>query len=191
MIINDEKDSKIELEGNFQINKKTCLFCNKMVNIYFVLTKDKLIFYKDEKKTKIYKIINRNLVLAINRRLRREKDSNKLSIFYLENPNSYMIKELKLKSDNRYEMEQWIANLNKKIRPKRFEFPILFKNYENSNNIFHFKNQTNFYVALCNLEYILLRNKMHYFFEYYKNKYKIIEEDATTNDNYDDIFLIS
>ena len=191
MNINDEKDSKIELEGNFQINRKTCFFCNKMINLYFILTKDKLIFYKDKNKTKIYKIINRNLVLAINRRLRRENDSNKLSIFYLENPKSYMIKELKLKSDNRYEMEKWINNLNKKIRPKRFEFPILLKNYEKSNNIFHFKNQTNFYVALCNLEYILLRNKMNNFFEYYKNRYKMVQEDSSSNYNFDDIFLIN
>ena len=192
MIINDEKDLKIELEGKFQISKKTCFFCNKMVNLYFVLTKDKLIFYKDKIKSKIYKIIARNLVLAINRRLRREKDANKLSIYYLENPNSYMIKELKLKLDNRYEMEKWISILNKKIRPKRFEFPFTLKDYEKSNNIFHFKNETNFYVALCNLEYILLRNKMYNFFEYYKNKYKIIQEDdVTTNDNFDDIFLIN
>ena len=192
MIINDEKDLKIELEGKFQISKKTCFFCNKMVNLYFVLTKDKLIFYKDKIKSKIYKIIARNLVLAINRRLRREKDANKLSIYYLENPNSYMIKELKLKLDNRYEMEKWISILNKKIRPKRFEFPFTLKDYEKSNNIFHFKNETNFYVALCNLEYILLRNKMDNFFEYYKNKYKIIQEDdVTTNDNFDDIFLIN
>ena len=192
MIINDEKDLKIELEGKFQISKKTCFFCNKMVNLYFVLTKDKLIFYKDKIKSKIYKIIARNLVLAINRRLRREKDANKLSIYYLENPNSYMIKELKLKLDNRYEMEKWISILNKKIRPKRFEFPFTLKDYEKSNNIFHFKNETNFYVAICNLEYILLRNKMDNFFEYYKNKYKIIQEDdVTTNDNFDDIFLIN
>ena len=191
MIINDEKDSKIELEGNFKINKKTCFCCDKMVNLYFVLTKDNFIFYSDKKKTKIYKIITRNLVLAINRRLRREKDANKLSIFYLENPKSYMIKELKLKSDNRYEMEKWISILNKKIRPKRFEFPIILKNYEKSNNIFQFKNETNFYVALCNLEYILLRNKMNNFFEYYKNKYKIIQEDDITVDNIDDIILLN
>ena len=191
MIINDEKDSKIELEGNFKINKKTCFCCDKMVNLYFVLTKDNLIFYSDKNKTKIYKIITRNLVLAINRRLRREKDANKLSIFYLENPKSYMIKELKLKSDNRYEMEKWISILNKKIRPKRFEFPIILKNYEKSNNIFQFKNETNFYVALCNLEYILLRNKMNNFFEYYKNKYKIIQEDDITVDNIDDIILLN
>ena len=193
MIINDEKDSKIELEGNFQINKKTCFFCNKMVNLYFVLTKDNLIFYKDKNKTKIYRKINRNLVLAINRRLRREKDANKLSIYYLEDPKSYMIKELKLKSDNRYEMEKWIANLNKKIRPKRIEFPNLFKNYQKSNDIFHFENKTNFYVALCNLEYILLKNKMNDFFVYYKNKYKnkTIPDDDTTNDNLDEIYLIT
>ena len=88
-------------------------------------------------------------------------------------------------------MEKWISNLNKIIRPRRFEFPNLFKNYQKSNDIFHFKNQTNFYIALCNLEYILLKNKMNDLFIYYKNKYKTIPDDDTTNDNFDDIILIN
>ena len=77
MITNEENDNDSEIEGNFKINTKSCFFCNKMVGIYFMLTKEYLIFYKDKDKKNIYKKINRNLVLAINRRLRNEKDKNK------------------------------------------------------------------------------------------------------------------
>ena len=162
----------IELEGEFKINKKYCFCCNKMVDIYFSLTQDKLLFYSDIGKTKVYISIDRNLVLAINRRMRKEKDRNKLSIFYLEDKNSYIIKELKLKTENRYEMERWISNLNKKIKPKRVEIENYYNNYQKANEIFHFKNESNLYVALCNLEYILLKNKMKIIFDIYNKNYK-------------------
>ena len=51
MITNNENENP-ELEGKFKINKKYCLFCNKMVDVYFILTKQNLIFYKDKKKNK-------------------------------------------------------------------------------------------------------------------------------------------
>ena len=170
MITNNENENP-ELEGIFKINKKYCCFCNKMIDIYFILTKQNLIFYKDKNKTKIHTIISRNLVLAINRRLRKEEDKNKLSIYYLEKETSNIIKELKLKAETRYDMENWIIRLNQNIRPKRFNFDdIKSENYVKSNDIFHFKNESNFYVALCNLEYILLKHKMKTIFEIYKNK---------------------
>ena len=136
-----------------------------------VLTNDKLIFYKDKNKKKKYAEIQRDLILAINRRMRVEKDKNKLSIYYLNDKNSYIIKELKLKTENRYDMERWISILNKRIKPKRIEFISLSNNYIKSTDIFNFKNQSKIYVCLCNLEYILLKNKMKNFFALYKNKY--------------------
>ena len=187
MNTNDKNNNDSEIEGNFKINKRYCFLCNKMVDIYFVLTKDYLIFYKDQDKKKIHKKINRNLVLAINRRLRNEKDKNKLSIYYLENEKSNIIKELKLKSENRYDMEKWIIVLNKKINPKKFIFNSLSNNYVNSNEIYNFKNETEFYVALCNLEYILLKKEMKNFFEYYKNR----EDNLFIYENNDDINLIN
>ena len=189
MITNNENENP-ELEGKFKINKKYCLFCNKMVDVYFILTKQNLIFYKDKKKTKIHTIISRNLVLAINRRLRNEEDKCKLSIYYLESETSNIIKEMKLKTESRYDMEQWITKLNKNINPKRFKFDINSKNYVKSNDIFHFKNETNFYVALCNLEYILLKNKMKSFYEIYKNK-EAESMEIITNDNNDYICLMN
>ena len=183
MITNNENENP-ELEGKFKINKKYCFFCNKMVDVYFILTKQNLIFYKDKNKTKIHNIISRNLVLAINRRLRKEEDKCKLSIYYLESEASNIIKEIKLKAESRYDMEQWIIKLNKNINPKRFIFDINSKNYVKSNDIFHFKNETNFYVALCNLEYILLKKKMKTFFEIYKNN-EAESMDIIINDNTD------
>ena len=174
------ENETIELEGEFKINKKYCFCCNKMVNIYFSLTQDKLLFYSNKEKTKVCISIDRNLVLAINRRMRKEKDRNKLSIYYLKDKNSYFIKELKLKADNRYEMEKWIVNLNKKIKPKRIVVENYYNNYQKANDIFHFKNETNLYVAFCNLEYILLKTKMKIFFEIYNNnRSKISNIDST------------
>ena len=174
------ENEMIELEGEFKINKKYCFFCNKMVNIYFSLTQEKLLFYSNKEKTKICISIDRNLVLAINRRMRKEKDRNKLSIYYLKEKNSYFIKELKLKAENRYEMERWISNLNKKIKPKRIVFENYYNNYQKANDIFHFKNETNLYVAFCNLEYILLKNKMKIIFDIYNNyRSKISNIDST------------
>ena len=74
-------------------------------------------------------------------------------------------------------MEKWISKLNKKIKPKRIEFDSLSNNYVNSNDIFNFKNQSQFYVSLCNLEYILLKKKMENFFEIYKNKGDLVENE--------------
>ena len=159
----------IELEGEFKINKKYCFCCNKMIDIYFSLTQDKLLFFSNKEKTKVCISIDRNLVLAINRRMRKEKDKNKLSIYYLKDKNSYFIKELKLKTENRYEMEKWISNLNKKIKPKRIVYENNKNNYLKANDIFHFKNNTNLYVAFCNLEYILLKNKMKILFDIFSN----------------------
>ena len=174
------ENEMIELEGEFKINKKYCFCCNKMVSIYFSLTQDKLLFYSNKEKTKVYISIDRNLVLAINRRMRKEKDRNKFSIYYLKDKNSYFIKELKLKTENRYEMERWISNLNKKIKPKRIVFDIYNNNYQKANDIFHFKNETNLYVAFCNLEYILLKNKMKIIFDTYNNnRSKILNIDST------------
>jgi len=78
----------IELEGEFKINKKYCFCWNKMVNIYFSLAQDKLLFYSNKEKTKVWLSIDRNLVLAINRRLRKVKDRNKFSILIIFHLNS-------------------------------------------------------------------------------------------------------
>ena len=187
MITKDEYGTITELEGKFKINKKYCFCCNKLVDIYLSLERDKLIFFNDKSKTKIYKIIYRTLVLGINRRIRKEKDKNKLSIYYLEDENSNIIKELKLKTENRYDMEAWISILNKKIKPKRWDFNVVNKNYVKSNEIFNFKNQKNFYISLCNLEYILLKNKMLMFFEIYRKR----ESNVKINDNSDENDLIN
>ena len=181
---NDKIESVPELEGKFMVNKKYCFFCEKSVDIYFRLTKDNLEFYKNEEKNIIYKIIPRELVLGINRRWRKEKDKNFLSIYYLENRGSNMIKELKLKTETKSDMEKWIKQLNRKIKPKRYEFNIIFKNYVKSNDIFHFEDKSKFYVSLCNLEYILLKNKMKKFFEY--GQPNLINNNSSSNNSNND-----
>ena len=183
MNTNEEMESEPEIEGKFMVKKKCCFFCEKMVDIYFILTKENLEFYYNKEKTKEYTKIPRNLILAINRRWRKENDKNKLSIFYLQNAESPIIKELKIKAETRSEMEKWIKLLNKKIKPKRYEFNITFKNYNKSNDIFHFENKSQFYISLCNLEYILLKNKMKKFFDYgQQNQGNLISNKSSGND---------
>ena len=169
MQVNKENNLKSELNGEFTINKKYCFCCNKAIKIYLVLINDKIFLYKDKEKTKLYLEIENNLVLAINRRFRTQEDKNKLSIYYLERENSLIIKELKLKASYRTEMDKWIYMFNKKIKPKRVIFPNFSNNYVKSNDLFHFKNEIDLYVALSNLEYILLKNKVKIIFDIYRN----------------------
>ena len=183
MQVKNENVSKNELTGEFVINKKYCFCCSKEIKIYFFMTKDKLLFYYDDKKTKLYKEILRTLVLAINHRFRTEQDKHKISIYYLEKENSLIIKELKLKASTRNDTDKWIHILNKKIKPKRFEFPTLSNNYIKANNIFHFKNNCDFYVELSKLEYILLKNKFRHIFEIYRNTPKYQNSTNNSNEN--------
>ena len=175
-----EKINEYEIKGEFKIEKKYCFCCNKMVNIYLLFTNDKLLFYNDKERRKLNREIKKDLVLAINRRYRMQKDKNKLSIYYLEKENSLIVKELKLKASCEDEMKKWISFLNKKIKPKRVIFPTSSVNYIKSNKIFNFKNESNFYIALCNLEYILLKNKLKDIFEIYK---KLPENQTITNNS--------
>ena len=185
--MNEENDnnSDDEIKGEFKINKNYCFCCNKMIDIYFFLTKEKLMFYYDKGKKKLYKEISRKLVISINRRFRTQEDKNKLSIYYLKNENSLIIKELKLKATSKLEMERWIYLLYKKIKPKRVDFPTFSNNYVKSNEIYHFENKYKYYVALCNLEYILLKNKFRYIFDIYKSLPK--NQSSTISYNEDDL----
>ena len=189
MQVKNENFSDILLSGQFQINKKYCLCCNKKVQIYLFMTSEKLLFYYDNNKTKKYGEILRKLVLAINRRFRTEEDKNILSIYYLEKESSLIIKELKLQSTSRDDTEKWIHILNKTIKPKKVQFPNSSINYIKANNIYHFKNNCDFYVALSNLEYILLKNKLKDIFEIYRKSTKNnnIHINSTTTFNEDEL----
>ena len=169
MQVKNENISDIELSGQFQITKKYCLCCTKKIKIYLYLTNEKLFFYYDENKTKLFTEILRKLVLAINRRFRTNEDKHNISIYYLEKESSLIIKELKLQTTSRIETEKWINTLNKAIKPKRVQFPNSSSNYIKANNIFHFKNYCDFYVAMSKLEYILLKNRFKDIFEIYRN----------------------
>ena len=168
MQVKNENVTDIELSGQFQITKKYCLCCTKKIKIHLYLTKEKLLLYYDENKKKIYTEILRKLILAINRRFRTVEDKHNISIYYLEKESSLIIKELKLQTTSRNDTEKWINTLNKTIKPKRVQFPNSSNNYIKANNIFHFKNYCDFYVAMSKLEYILLKNKFKDIFEIYR-----------------------
>ena len=161
----------IELEGQFRYITKRCFCCcNKIINLNFMLTADKLIFEDDDKIPKeIFLEIPRSHVIAINKRQIDKNDLFKFSIYY-QNPKEDIIHELKLKTGGRLETDRWINNLRTALKPKRYEFKYDKENYIDANELFHFRDMKQFYLALCHLEYILLRNNMKNFFEYYKNK---------------------
>ena len=158
-----------EKEGKFRYYIKRCCCCEKMIILNFVLTSDKLLFYEDENKKKLFLEIPREQVIAINKRQIDKHDVFKFSIYY-QNPNEDVIHEIKLKTTSRSETDKWIKDLRKLINPKRYEFKYDKENYIDANELYHFRDTKKFYIALCHLEYILLRNRMIDFFEFYKNK---------------------
>ena len=161
----------IELEGTFKYITKRCFCCcNKVINLNFILTAEKLIFENNDKiPKKIFLEIPRSHVIAINKRQIDKNDLFKFSIYY-QAPNEDIIHELKLKTGGRLETDRWINNLRVAIKPKRYEFKYDKNNYIDANELFHFRDMKQFYLALCHLEYILLRNNMKNFFEYYRNR---------------------
>ena len=165
--MNEEDKNNIELEGKFRYIYNRCYCCcEKILVLLFQLTPEKLVFYEDTKK-KLFLEIPRSHVIAINKRQIDKHDIFKFSIYY-QNPNEDIIHELKLKTTGRSETDRWINNLRNAIKPKRYEFKYDRDNYIDANELFHFRDMKKFYLALCHLEYILLRNKMKNFFEYYK-----------------------
>ena len=159
----------IELEGTFKYITKRCFCCcNKVINLNFMLTAEKLIFEDNDKiPKKIFLEIPRSHVIAINKRQIDKNDLFKFSIYY-QAPNEDIIHELKLKTGGRLETDRWINNLRVALKPKRYEFKYDKNNYIDANELFHFRDMKQFYLALCHLEYILLRNNMKNFFEYYR-----------------------
>ena len=164
-----EDNAKPEKEGKFRYYIKRCCCCQKMIVLNFKLTSDKLLFYEDEDNTKFFLEIPREHVIAINKRQIDKNDVFKFSIYY-QNPNEDIIHEMKLKTTGRGETDKWIRDLRKLINPKRYEFKYDKENYIDANELYHFRDTKKFYLALCHLEYILLRNRMIDFFEFYRNR---------------------
>ena len=165
--MNDIEKDNIELKGKFRYVYNRCYCCcEKTLILLFQLTPEKLIFYEEPKK-KLFLEIPRSHVIAINKRQIDKHDIFKFSIYY-QNPNEDIIHELKLKTTGRQENDRWIRDLRNAIKPKRYEFKYDRNNYIDANELFHFRDMKKFYITLCHLEYILLRNHMKKFFEYYR-----------------------
>ena len=166
--MSDLDNNNYELQGNFRYIYNRCYCCcEKTLVILFQLTPEKLIFY-EEPRHKLFLEIPRSQVIAINKRQIDKNDIFKFSIYY-QNPNEDIIHELKLKTTGRQETDRWIRDLRNALKPKRYEFKYDKDNYIDANELFHFRDMKKFYISLCHLEYILLRNHMKNFFEYYKN----------------------
>ena len=164
----ENEKSEQELKGKFRYISNRCLCCcEKITTLLFDLTPEKLIF-QEEKNNKIFLEIPRSQVIAINKRQIDKNDIFKFSIYY-QKPNEDIIHELKLKTTSRAETDRWIKDLRNALKPKRYEFKYDKDNYIDANELFHFRDMKKFYITLCHLEYILLRNHMKNFFEYYRN----------------------
>ncbi len=177
---NDKNEQ--DLKGKFRYISKRCLCCcDKITTLLFQLTPEKLVFH-EEKNNKIFLEIPRSEVIAINKRQIDKNDIFKFSIYY-QNPNEDIIHELKLKTTSRAETDRWIKDLRNALKPKRYEFKYDKENYIDANELFHFRDMKKFYLALCHLEYILLRNFMKHFFEYYKNNKENWNNNIINNDS--------
>lgn len=189
---NSLDSSEIELSGKFEYHESIFLFRKKIIPLYFFLTKDKLYFFKEETKTNLFLFINRELVLAICKHHQTFQDVTKFSIFFLDNENSNEISEIKLKTKNIKENEKWIKILKQKIKPKNFFDNEIFtnkinekisSNYISGDELYQIKDQSEFYLNMCHLEYILLNRKMKRFFEIYKKSIGSNNIDITNNIN--------
>ena len=180
---NDRNDnselSSPELEGIFRHNKKCFLCCNKIIYLRFVLTKNKLIFYLmdgredtyntgqfEKDKKKIYKIIDKNSVVCINKRQLGVKDLFNISIHY-KAKNKNKLEEFKVKCASRVDNERWLYLLNQKIPYQRYDFQFEATEFEDLESKYKITNLKDFYLSLCHLEYILGRGKMRKFFYFY------------------------
>ncbi len=114
-------------------------------------------------------MIPRDKVIAINKRQIDRNDVFKFSIYYQLSDDS-KIKEIKLKATSRGDTDRWISTLRKAINPKKYEFKYDKTTQEDANLLFPYCDTRKQYLALCHLEYILCREKMMNFFEYYFEK---------------------
>ena len=154
------------LEGNFRHLVKYFCCCTKLINLYFVLSKNDLLFYLDESQKKLYLSIPKNSVIAINKRQIDKKDIFMLSIYYQDDFNS-KITEFKIKANSRADTDRWLSLLRSEIKTKKYEFKYDKNKYEEGDSIYPFQDIRKFYLSICHLEYIIASRKMEEFFEYY------------------------
>lgn len=145
------------------------------------MTSSHLEFYYDKEYRRLFTSIARDSVIAINKRQLDRTDVYKFSIFYHNNhshnnslssssSNTIVpddIKELKLKTSSRKDTEEWVCLLRKYLNPKRYQFQYDKNLYIDANTLFPSVDSRNFYIKLCHLEYILIKDKFSKFFEYY------------------------
>lgn len=184
--------SEIELDGVFEYHEKKFFCQGKLAPLYFFLTKNKLFFFKEKNKKNLLLSIKRDHVLAIRKVHKHFQDIFKFSIFYLEENNLNEISEIKLKSKNPKETDRWIKILREKINPKNFFDSDFFNNknidikisdnYVGGDLLFPFKDESEKYLKICHLEYIILIRKMKEFFYFYrKNCNKNIDSPFSIN----------
>lgn len=176
------------------------------------MTSSHLEFYYDENYKRLFTSIARDSVIAINKRQLDRTDVYKFSIFYNNNhshnnsisssSNTIIpddIKELKLKTSSRNETDKWVHSLRDCLKPKRYQFQYDKDLYIDANTLFPSVDSKNFYIKLCHLEYILIKDKFLKFFEYYhaakknnNNKDKCNEsDDIIIDDNQISVEIVS
>ena len=154
------------LEGKFRHLVKYFCCCSKLIDIYFVLTKNDLLFYLDEFQKKLYLSIPKKSVIAINKRQIDKKDIFMISIYYQDDFNS-KITEFKIKANSRADTDRWLSLLRNEIKTQKYEFKYDKTKYEDGDLIYPFQDTRKFYLTICHLEYIIASRKMEEFFEYY------------------------
>lgn len=186
----DSTKSESELDGLLEYyEKKLC--GEKLVPLYFYLTKNRLLFFKEKNKKNFFLSIKRDNVLAIRKVQKNIKDLFTFSIFYLEDKNSNEISEIKLKTKSQRDNDHWIKILREKISPKNFFESEFFnngnnikisKNYLGGDELFPFKDESEKYLKICHLEYIILIRKIKEFFYIYKKSNTNIDNNENSSE---------
>jgi hypothetical protein len=156
------------IEADFRHLIKYCCCCSKLIHLYFVLTKDNLIFYTNQDKKQIFKLIPRKSVLAINKRQINKYDVFMISIYY--EIEKEKIIEFKIKTTSRVDTDRWLSILRKEIQTKKYDFKYDKTKYEDASSIYPFEDTKKFYLALCHLEYIIASRKIKNVFDYLRNE---------------------
>jgi len=164
----NNNQQEIEYEDHVKYSQKYFFCCSKLIRLEVVLTKTDLCLYSNEKKTKLFKKIPKQCIIAINKRQIDKNDVFKFSIYYQLN-NEKKITEIKLKARNKTDTDKWIEILRRNIQPKKYIFSYNKDTQEDASLLFPFTDTRKLYLYLCHLEYILHRRQMMEFYEYYKN----------------------
>lgn len=143
--------------------------CKKKIDLELKCEREFFVLYKDKDCKNEFIRIRFKDFICVNRRQIERHETHTFSIFYKEWDK---VKELRLNTLTRSQIEKWKTNLNKYVRP--YEFPL-------KENLIHFKQKFKaiyqvkpniFFEKLKNIEFIINTKFKYEFFAKFEKDYK-------------------